>query len=87
MGSVTHILMNCYDNNVANTKVLFSTHIASNILEQLSVVSIAANESIRASLSKQTESSCSSYEMGHLTTSYWWLGLAIFKLGLPRSCC
>ncbi len=60
MGSVTHILMNCYDNNVANTKVLFSTHIASYILEQLSVVSTAANESILASLTKQTESSPSS---------------------------
>jgi hypothetical protein len=68
-------------------KVRFFKHITSFMLEQLSIVSTAANESILAPLSKQTEPSHSPHEIGHLPASHWWLGLAIFKFGLPRSCC
>jgi hypothetical protein len=64
-------------------KVRFFTHFTSYILEQLSVVSTTANESILASFSKQTKSSHSPCEIGHPTTSHQWLGLAILGLVCP----
>jgi hypothetical protein len=77
----------CTDHYSSNTKLCsFFTRITSYILEQLSIVSTAANESIPSPLSKQTESSHWPREIGRPKTSHWWLGLAIFKLGLPRSC-
>ncbi len=66
-------------------KVRFYTHITSYKLEQLIIVSTAANESILSPLSKQSESSYSPHEIGCPMTSHQWLGLAILKLGLPGS--
>jgi hypothetical protein len=58
------------------------------VLERLGVVSTAANEYIFAPLSKQTESPYPSHDMRHLDCFLCqWHGLAIFRLGLPRSCC
>ncbi len=58
------------------------------ILERLGVVSTVANESILAPLLKQTESSFPPSDMRRLDCfPCQWLGLAIFQLGLPRSCC
>jgi hypothetical protein len=68
----------CYDRYSTNTKLF--THITSYILEKISVVSTAANESILAPLSKQMESFRSPHEIGRPMTSHQRLGLAILSL-------
>jgi hypothetical protein len=58
------------------------------IPEQPGIVSTAANESILAPLSKQTESSYSSRDfeaLELLPMPVAWLGYV--QLGMPRSCC
>jgi hypothetical protein len=69
MRSVTHVLTIVMIVTQKH-KVRFFTHITSFMLEQISVVSTAANESILAPLSKQTEPSHSPREIRHLTTSH-----------------
>jgi hypothetical protein len=68
----------CYDRYSTNKK--FFTHITSYILEKISVVSTATNESILAPLSKQTESFRSPHEIGCPMTSHRRPGLAILSL-------
>jgi hypothetical protein len=67
--SVILTFTNCYD-CYSLRQVYLHTHIISHLLEQPSVVSTAANESILAPLSNQTESSHSPHEIGRLTTSH-----------------
>jgi hypothetical protein len=73
-----------------NQKVCLFTHITSYILEQPNVVSNAANESILAPLSKQTESSHSPSETGRLTLMAWlgyffqsWLAQILLLITAP----
>jgi hypothetical protein len=88
--SYTHILMTVVIVTYQD-KVCFFTRITyTYILEQLSLGSIEANESIFAPLSKRTESFHSSCGIGCLTTSRQWLGLAISRLACPdlaADCC
>jgi hypothetical protein len=80
--SYTHILMTFMIVTYEHKVCLF-TLITLYTLEQLSVVSTTANESILASLSKQTESFHSPRGIGRPTTSHRWLGLAILSLACP----
>jgi hypothetical protein len=83
MGSVTQICSELLWSLLIKHNVCFFTHITSYILEQLSVVSNAVNESILAPLSKQPESFRSAREIGCPTTSRQWLSLAILSLACP----
>ncbi len=84
MGSVTHTYSWLLWALLINTRFVSShTLLLLYIIEQLSVGSTAANDSILAPFSKQTESFHSPCGIGCLRASHQWLGLAISSLACP----
>ncbi len=83
MGSVTHThTHDCYERYLSTQGLFLHTHYFY-IIEQLSVGSTVANDSILAPFSKQTESFHSPCGIGCLRASHQWLGLAISSLACP----
>ncbi len=81
----SRVLRFIFNLQIEKNKVSHShNHSVTIILERMGIVSTAANESILAPLSKQTESFYSPHDRRCLDYFlYWWLGLAISSLACP----